>query len=315
MKKNAILTSVIATSCSLSLNTATDAMGGFEDDLGNVNFHIGGKSIGDQFQVSNPPTTQIAGPITSADGTAPTAEQVGTATYTIPATGAGEANVGKGNILGNTIELDLEAQTQFGLDFDYKVDAYNLPFNIALGYFTASGQTVDDTFTQRLQAVTASTPTGGSKDSVIAKATDDTTTTTLKPEAESRSSELRIGARKYKDFDNGISIFYGFGLASMNYEIEGKYAKNGVQGVTLATGGTEVRKAAAATLVDFSESASTIGFYGELATLYKVSQQFHVGGKLALSSGSVDIENPLTGKEESTQIGGMQYSLFAGMSF
>jgi hypothetical protein len=194
-----------------------------------------------------------------------------------------------------------------------------------LGYFTASGNTVDDTFTQRLQGATVATLAGGSDASgsdpaVAAKASvtfDGTAAnivknTVLKPEAESRSSELRIGARKYKDFDNGISIFYGFGLASMNYEIEGKYAKNGTQGVT---GVTPARTAAAATLVDFSESASTIGFYGELATLYKVSQQFHVGGKLALSSGSVDIENPLTGKEESTQIGGMQYSLFAGMSF
>jgi hypothetical protein len=36
-------------------------MGGFEDDLGHVNFHIGGKSIGDEFQVSNPPTVETDG--------------------------------------------------------------------------------------------------------------------------------------------------------------------------------------------------------------------------------------------------------------
>ena len=308
MKKNVLLTGLAACCLSLSLSTAADAMGGFEDDLGHVNFNIGIKSIGDDYQVSNPPTEVEAIPVTGA--ASPSAEQVGTATYKIPGTTASEQN-----IVGNLIELDLESQTQFGLDFDYKVDVYNVPFNIALGYFTASGQTQDETFTQHLKNITVADGIAGDTTSPPVLGTGPADPTTLTPEAESRSSELRIGARKYKDFNNGISIFYGLGLASMTYEVEGKYVKNGVQGVTVTGTPANSRDAVAASLVDFSETGSTVGIYGEIATLYKVSQQFHVGAKLDFSSGTVDIENPLTQQEESTQIGGMSYSLFAGMAF
>ena len=322
--KNIVLTGLTACYLIVSFSTGAIARYGFEDDSAHLNFNIGSKRISDDYQLSNPPTNPLSGAdveVSSVSITAPAPiaarEKIGSNIYNSATTNENNDTT-KNNILGNMIELDLESQTKFGIDFDYKVSVYNMPFNIVLGYFTTSVQSQSETFTQRLQGISADSPSN-EKISTFTFASDVLSgfveSTTLTPEVELQSSEFRIGVRKYKDFNNGISIFYGLGVASMTYEVEGKYVKNGVQEIRPNGSANPIRSPEEATLLGFSETAATVGMYGEIATLYKLSRRLHVGAKVDFSSGEVDIEKPFATETESVQLGGMGYSLFAGLAF
>ncbi len=162
----------------------------------------------------------------------------------------GSKMISPGDKFGTDVK-DMKSQTQFGLDFDYKLDV--LPFNIAAGYFASSSE---------------------------------------KGIATLSLSEIRLGARKYQDFD-AFSIYYGGGLSSVTAKLELDH-----------------------TLTKLSETASTLGFYGEVGGLYNVTEAIYVGANLTYTSATVEFEKVSTStKKEKMDVGGAQIGLVVGYAF
>jgi hypothetical protein len=144
---------------------------------------------------------------------------------------------------------DLKNQTQFGIDFDYKLDV--LPFNIAVGYFASSSEKGNYTLSL---------------------------------------SDLRLGVRKYQDFD-AFSIYYGGGLSSVTAKIE--YDSPGITD---------------------AETASTLGFYGEVGGLYNVTEAIYVGANVTYTSATVEFEKFFV-KKEKMDVSAAQIGLVVGYAF
>lgn len=288
-----IFSAIMVTALAVSANVS-GYMGGFDDDRAHVNLNVGSKMI-------NP-----------------------------------------GDKLGNDVK-DMKSQTQFGLDLDYKFDV--LPFHVAVGYHASSSEKGISTLSL---------------------------------------SELRLGARKYQDFD-AFSIYYGGGLSSVTAKLEMDYPASGLtQAQSLAALQTDhfntvnpavvtelvgtipsdvtnatnyddlksavnaiapddtgadtaaeistVEKNAAVTAlndatyqglagvdsyvaaINTSETASTLGFYGEVGGLYNVTEAIYVGANLTYTSATVEFEK-FSPKKEKMDVGGAQIGLVVGYAF
>jgi len=254
----------------------------------------------------------------------------------------GSKMINPGDKFGTDVK-DMKSQTQFGLDLDYKFDV--LPFHIAVGYHASSSEKGISTLSL---------------------------------------SELRLGARKYQDFDM-FSIYYGGGLSSVSAKLERDFPASGLTqaqslaalqtahfnrvnpnviaalvgtipaDVTNATNyddlktavtaitpddtgtdtATEIstaeKNAAIAALEDAtylglagvdsyvaaintSETASTLGFYGEVGGLYNVTEAIYVGANLTYTSATVEFEK-FTAQKEKMDVGGAQIGLVVGYAF
>jgi hypothetical protein len=248
--------------------------------------------------------------------------------------------ISPGDKFGTDVK-DMKSQTQFGLDLDYKFDV--LPFHIAVGYHASSSEKGISTLSL---------------------------------------SELRLGARKYQDFD-AFSIYYGGGLSSVSAKLErDKYlltpavsladatasaladykaevvaalnADGGDQDARITAVNNAANDAALDSLVDeyeditdstieagtitaltaaqatassitpaaapavynkaVSETASTLGFYGEVGGLYNVTEAIYVGANLTYTSATVEFEK-FSAKKEKMDVGGAQIGLVVGYAF
>ena len=64
-----------------------------------------------------------------------------------------------------------------------------------------------------------------------------------------------------------------------------------------------------------SETASTLGFYGEVGGLYNVTEAIYVGANVTYTSATVEFEKFFSPKKEKMDVGGAQIGLVVGYAF